>query len=209
VIPPRTQGKADIDPYKNDGQLRNMEPTTIPGETKHPPIWTGILLLFGCFVALCALFSLIVTAGVAWQENREVHWPEASATIQQCSVERASNRSGSNIIDCRIGYVVDGETLKSRVDSMSWPAPEKVVWEFHPGKAQETFNNMQGWVEAHPPGTTIAVRYDPASHAKAALVTTDMPLGGVRTTRNIQTTVGAAALSAALLIIAIFLRRCW
>ena len=26
------------------------------GEAKRPPIWTGILLLFGCFIALCALF---------------------------------------------------------------------------------------------------------------------------------------------------------
>ncbi|MGA7930145.1 MAG: DUF3592 domain-containing protein [Candidatus Sulfotelmatobacter sp.] len=184
-----------------------MEPTTIPGETKRPPIWTFILLFFGCFAALCALFSLIVTAGVAWQEYREVRWPEATATIQRCRVERASNRSGSNIIDCRIGYVVDGETLKSHVNSTSWPAPEKVVWEFHPGQAQEMFDTMQGWVEAHPPGTTIAVRYDPASHAKAVLVTTDMPLGGSRTPRNVRTTEGAAALCAAMLIIAILARR--
>jgi hypothetical protein len=184
-----------------------MEPTTIPGETKRPPIWTGYLLLFGCFVALCALFSLIVTAGVAWQEYRETHWPAATATIRQCRVERASRRSTSNIIDCRIRYVVGNETVMSSIRSGSWPAPEKTIWEFHPGQAQETFDKMQGWVEAHPPGTTIAVRYDPASHAKAALVTTDMPLGGARTPGNVQTTEGAAALSAALLIIATLARR--
>jgi hypothetical protein len=184
-----------------------MEPTTIPDETKRPPIWTGILLLFGCFVALCALFSLIVTAGVAWQEYRETHWPEATATIRQCRVERTSRRSGSNIIYCRIGYLVGNETVMSSVNSASWPAPEKMIWESHPGQAQEMFDTMQGWVEAHPPGTTIAVRYDPASHAKAALVTIDMPLGGPRTPGNVRTTEGAAALSAALLIMAILARR--
>jgi len=188
-------------------QLLAMEPTTIPGETKRPPRWTGTLLLFGCFVALCALFSLVVTAGVAWQEYREAHWPEATATIRQCSVERASNRSSSNIIECRIDYIVGGETLKSRVRSMSWPASEKVFWEFHPGQAQDMFDKMQDWVGAHPPGTPIAVHYDPASHAKAALVTTDMPLGGPQTPRNVKTTEGVAAFCAVLLMIAILARR--
>jgi hypothetical protein len=184
-----------------------MEPTTISGESKRPPIWTGILVLFGCFVALCALFSLIVTAGVAWQEYRETHWPEATATIRQCRVERTSNRSGSNIIDCQIGYLVANETVMSSVNSANWPAPEKVVWEFHPGQAQETFNKMQEWVKAHPPGMSIVVHYDPTNQTKAALVMTDMPLGGARTPRNVLTTEGAAAISAALLIIAIFVRR--
>jgi hypothetical protein len=95
----------------------------------------------------------------------------------------------------------------SSVNSASRPAPEKMIWESHPGQAQEMFDTMQGWVEAHPPGTTIAVRYDPTSHAKAALVTIDMPLGGPRTPENVRTTEGAAALSAALLIIAILARR--
>ncbi|MGA3091154.1 MAG: DUF3592 domain-containing protein [Terriglobales bacterium] len=179
----------------------------MPSETKRPPRWTGILQLCGCFAALCSLFSLIVTAGVAWQEYSETHWPEATATIRQCYVERASRHSTSNIIDCRIVYPVGNETVMSSVRSGSWPAPEKVIWEFHPGQAQAMSDKMQGWVEAHPQGTTIAVRYNPASHAKAALVTTDMPIGGARTPGNVQTTESAAALSAALLIIAAFARR--
>ncbi len=47
------------------------------------------------------------------------------------------------------------------------------------------------------------MHYDPASHAKAALVTADMLLGGPQTPRNVKTTEGVAALCAVLLMIAI------
>jgi hypothetical protein len=189
------------------GQHFNMETATTPGETRRHPRWAGIILLFGCFVALCALFALVVTAGVAWQEHRETQWPEATATIQQCSVERASSRSSANIIECRVRYVVGDKAVLSRVHSMSSPSPEKVFWEFPRGKTQEMFEKMQDWVEAHPPGTTIALRYHPDRHAKTALVATDMPLGGPQTPTNIKTTEGVAGLSAVLLVIGTLARR--
>ncbi len=63
--------------------------------------------------------------------------------------ERATVRVPTSL--SRIDYIVGGETLKSHVRSMSWPAPEKVFWEFHPGQAQDMFDKMQDWVGAHPP----------------------------------------------------------
>jgi hypothetical protein len=45
---------------------------------------------------------------------------------------------------------------------------------------------MQEWVDEHPPGTPIAVHYDPANHKKAVLLATDMPLGGRRTPANLR-----------------------
>ena len=101
--------------------------TKTPGETKRPSKWTGILMAFGFFVALCAVFSLVVTAGVAWQEYCERHWPEAAATIQQCSLEEVAETPPSNLIDCqidcKISYVVGDRTVMSRVRSMTAPAP--------------------------------------------------------------------------------------
>jgi hypothetical protein len=73
----------------------------------------------------------------------------------------------SNILDRRIAYLVGGgDRLKSRVQSMSWGAPEKVVWEFHPGHAQQMCNEMHDWVEAHPPGRSMVVHYNPTNKAK-------------------------------------------
>jgi hypothetical protein len=48
------------------------------------------------------------------------------------------------------------------------------------------FELVQQWVDEHPPGTPIAVHYDPADHKKAVLVATDMPLGGPRTPDNLK-----------------------
>jgi hypothetical protein len=184
-----------------------MQGTSQRTETKRPPLWTGLLLLFGWFAALCSIFSLVVTAGVAWQEHSEAQWPEATASVQQCSVESAGQRSGSNILVCRISYRVGDETINSHVHSMSSRVPEKVLWEFHRGQAQVTFNQMQDWVDAHPAGTLIAIHYNPSDQAKAALVTTDMPLGGPQTSKNIKLTEYVAATGAALLAIGTILRH--
>ena len=136
-----------------------------------------ILRVFGFFVffvASCALFLLVVTAGVAWQEYCERHWPQTTATIQRCSLEEVAETPPSNLIDsridCQIAYVVGARTVMSRVRSVTAPAPEKVIWEFHSGQAKGILSKMQEWVQAHPPGSAIVVHYDPANHARAALV---------------------------------------
>ena len=186
--------------------------TKTPGETKRPSKWVGILFGFSVFfAALCALFLLVVTAGVAWQEYCERHWPEATATIQQCSLEEVAETPPSNLIDsqidCQIAYVVGDRTVMSRVRSMTAPAPEKVIGELHSGGAKGILNKMQDWVKAHPPGSAIAIHYDPANHARAALVATDMPNGGPQSPKNVRFTELALAFSAALLMIATLTRR--
>jgi hypothetical protein len=61
---------------------------------------------------------------------------------------------------------------------------------------------MEDWVEEHAEGTRLVVHYDPANHRKAALVTTDMPLGGPRTPNNLKLLEYFAAASVVLLTIA-------
>ncbi len=166
---------------------------------------------FVFFVALCSLFSLVVTAGVAWQEYCERHWPQATATIQRCSLEEVAETPPSNLIDCQIDcqieYVVGDRTVLSRVRSMTAPALEKVIWEFHSGEAKGILSKMQDWVKAHPPGSAIVVHYDPTNHARAALVATDMPNGGPQSPKNVRFTELALVFSAALLMIATLTRR--
>jgi hypothetical protein len=61
---------------------------------------------------------------------------------------------------------------------------------------------MQDWVDEHPPGTSIAVHYNPADPEKAILTVTDMPLGGLRTPSNVRLLGFTATICALLLGIA-------
>lgn len=172
-----------------------------------PPLWIGILLLLGGFAGLCTIFSILVTAAIAWQEHRESLWPQITANVQQCSLNKVGSRSRSYGIECRISYVVNGKTIGSYVRSMSSPDPDAIIWEPHTGKALETYNQMQDWVDAHTAGTPIAVHYNPFNPTKAALVATDMPLGGPQTQRNISLTEFVATICVVLLGIGIIARH--
>jgi hypothetical protein len=182
-------------------------PAKLTGETPPPPRWIGILFLLGCFAGLCALFLLLVTAGVAWQEQRQKQWPEATATIQECGLEVVGRRQPSYIIVCRVLYRANGRALVSKVHSLSSPIPGNSLWES--AGIRETFDRMQDWVELHPAGKTMAVRYDPANPAKAVLTETDMPRGGPQTAGNLRLLEGVAGLTAVLLAIAVLARRLW
>ncbi len=168
--------------------------------------WVDSIFLFGCFLALCTLFSVVVTLGVALQEHLQAGWPETTATIRTCSVERVGSRSTANVIDCRISYLSDGEPVVSTVRSTSSTAPERIIWEHPAGRAQQVFDAMLDWVNAHPRGSTLSVHYDPSNPRKAALVMTDMPLGGPQTEKNVRFTVDLAAVTAAFLAIGAFAR---
>jgi Protein of unknown function (DUF3592) len=175
--------------------------------TRRFPLWISALLLAGSFIGLCTLFSLVVTIAVAWQEHRHAHWPETAASIRQCSVESRGEQSAYYVIDCQIDYTVNHQLVTSHVLSQSLSAPEKIIWELHPGRTQRMFGEMQEWVQAHPPGTLIEVHYDPSNDGKAALVTTDMPLGGPQTEKNVKFTAALAAVCVALLAVGAIARR--
>jgi hypothetical protein len=68
------------------------------------------------------------------------------------------------------------------------------------------FDKLQEWVDEHPEGTPIVVHYDPANLKKAVLVTSDMPLGGPDTPKNLKL-LEFFAVSTVLLLIA--MRIAW
>lgn len=179
--------------------------TTKRGTTSRT-MWRGVLVLMGCFAALCAIFAFVVTALEAWQEHAQAQWPEVTARIQKCVVsvsrksgQRASeNQGGYYYIACRITYLIGAEEIGTRVLSSSAPAPN-VLKRNNPWAIVD---ELQSWVEEHPQGTLIAVHYDPTNHRKAALVRTDMPMGGPRTPSNMKLLGFFAAASAVLLSIA-------
>jgi hypothetical protein len=155
-------------------------------------------MLAACFAGLCTVFAVVVTAAEAWHEHLQAQWPEVTARVQRCAVDyyRESAGGGSNgyFISCRVTYSVEAEastaTIRSRrVLSPAWPDPSANI------------DRLHDWVDAHPPGTPIAVHYNPARRENVVLVRTDMPFGGPQTPNNLKVLGGAAGICAALLAI--------
>jgi len=144
-------------------------------------VWLALTGL-GLFAGLCSIFVLVVTAAQGWQEHAQAQWPQATALVQRCGLDIYTHKPEDYWVDCRISYLVGGEEIVTKVHSRSTPSPRRVISQ-HPAMQ---FELVQQWVDEHPPGTPIAVHYDPADHKKAVLVATDMPLGGPRTPDNLK-----------------------
>jgi len=143
---------------------------------------------------LCTLLALVVTALEAWREHAQARWPEVTAQIRECTADQYPAHPEDYLIECSIEYPVGADIVHSKVRSRTTPAPSRVIWAY----PADTFDRMQQWVDAHPAGTPLTVHYDPADSTRAALLSTDMPLGGPRTPGNLRLLGGAAAVFAAL-----------
>ncbi|MFZ0881798.1 MAG: DUF3592 domain-containing protein [Candidatus Acidiferrales bacterium] len=136
-----------------------------------------LVLLFG----LCTVFALVVTVAEAIQEHLQAQWPVVTARVDDCDMTRSSTRQRQMFyIRCRLSYTIGAEQHAAKIYSSSVPSRE--VWQYPPNQIAPYVD----WVNNHPQGTPIVVRYDPANHAKIALVTTDMPRGGPHTPQNVK-----------------------
>lgn len=123
-----------------------------------------------------------MTVYEAWQEHAQAEWPETTATVDRCYLHQTSTRSRNRYyIDCRLSYAVGTEEIAAHVYSA--PAPSREVWQYPPNQ----IGPLEDWVDRHPPGTEMTVRYDPARHNKIVLVATDMPrAAGPHTASNLK-----------------------
>jgi hypothetical protein len=167
------------------------------GVRKIQLVWLAVAGL-GLFAGLCSIFVLVVTVALGWQEHAQAQWPQATALVQTCGLDIYTHKPESYWIDCRISYRVGAEQIVTKVHSRSTPAPRRVIAQY----PAMQFGLMQEWVDKHPPGTPIAVHYDPLNPSKAALVATDMPLGGPSTPGNLKLLKVTAGTCALLLAIA-------
>jgi len=122
-----------------------------------------------------------------------------TAYVGKCGLQQASavKRQPYYRIRCYLNYSVNAEQLGTNVDSSSVPSRE--VWQYPPNQIAP----LEQWVNEHPSGTPIVVRYDPANHGKIMLVSTYMPpLGGPRTPGNLKLLAICAASFLTLLTIA-------
>ena len=169
--------------------------------TNHRVLWRGVAALLGLFAGLCTLFALVVTAGEAWQEQAQAHWPETTARVERCYLhESSTGRRNQYYIDCRLSYAVGTEEIAAHVYSAH--VPSRDVPQYPPNQ----IGPLEDWLDKHPPGTPMTVRYDPAKHSKMVLVATDMPRAGGPHTANDLKLLGFFAASSILLL---SLARVW
>jgi hypothetical protein len=142
-------------------------------------MYVGLAVLV-VFSGLCTIFASVVTAAQAWQEHAQARWPEVTARVDTCGLDQTSSGPRTYYIHCRLSYAVGAEQNAANVYSTNVPPAE--VWQYPPNQIAP----FAEWVEAHPQGTPIVVRYDPANHKKVVLVATDMPRGGPRTPSNMK-----------------------
>jgi hypothetical protein len=137
----------------------------------------ALVLLFG----LCTMFALVVTLAQAWQEHLQARWPEVTARVDECGLDRTSSgRRDKFYIRCRLSYAVGAEQHAANIYSIN--APSREIWQYPPNQIAP----LEEWVNNHPQGTPIFVHYNPANRKKIALVETDMPRGGPRTPNNVK-----------------------
>jgi len=159
-------------------------------------LWAVLVVLIA-FSGLCSIFALVVTAAQAWQERAQARWPQVTAHVDNCAMRQSSTRRREMYyIRCRLSYVVDDEAYVATIYSSS--APSRNVAQYPPNQ----IGPFEDWVNAHPPGTPIAVRYDPARHTKVILATDYMPRGGPQTPNNLKLLGAFAGSFLVLLIIA-------
>jgi hypothetical protein len=149
-------------------------------EQKGPLMWAGLIVLV-LFLGLCTVFASVVTVAQAWQEHLQARWPEVTARVDECGLQQTSSgRREKFHIRCRLKYAVGAEQYATNIYSRNVPSPE--IWQYPPNQIAP----FEEWVNNHPPGKSIVVRYDPANHKKVVLVATDMPGGGPRTPSNVK-----------------------
>ena len=141
------------------------------------------LLIFAVLAllsAMCTLFALVVTAAQAWQEHAQKSWPVVTATIDQCGTTRSSTNGRHRLaIDCTLHYSAGTEINSVRMFSPYFPAPELPQYPANQGAP------YYDWIDRHPPGTPIAIRYNPAKHSKFVVDSDFYPRGGPHTHTNL------------------------
>jgi hypothetical protein len=158
-----------------------MPPDTTPEVSRARGLLFVCLVVLALLTGACTIFALVVTAAQAWQEHAEKSWPEVTAHVDTCRFERNSTRGRHKLyIACRFTYEVGAEQNAISIYSTCFPAPEVAAY---PPNQQKPFED---WLDAHPPGTPIALRYDPANHKKAVISADFMPRGGPHTQNNIK-----------------------
>jgi len=144
--------------------------------TETPPkgslLWL-VLIVMVIFSGLCTIFVSVVTAALAWQEHAQERWPQVTARVDSCELDQWSGGTRESYrILCRLSYAVGAEQNVTNLYS-GHVSPKRI-------------GPLADWMDEHPPGTPIVVRYDPGHPTKAVPVANGMLLGGPHTSNNVK-----------------------
>jgi hypothetical protein len=169
-------------------------------ETTPKPRWLRIVLgILVLSTGLSTIFIGLVTAWQAWEEHVQDRWPEVRAHVDACDLQQTSSGDPWYYIRCHLSYTVGSEQNVTSISSMNAPARE--AWQYPPNQIEP----FEKWLDGHPPGTPILVRYDPARHTR--VVTTDRLVGGPHTQGNVRLLEICAGSFVILLTILLITRR--
>lgn len=153
--------------------------------TGKPSLFIGLLRF--ALIALTALTGLgtifvgVVTAVQAWQVHAQTEWPTATAYVDKCAmVHSSTGRRLSLHIRCRLHVDLGREQPVAYLYSINVPPPE--VWQSPPNQMAP----FADWVNRHPAGTPIEVRYNPNHHTSVVQVTDPIPRTGPHTPDNLK-----------------------
>jgi hypothetical protein len=147
-----------------------MEASVPTGRRTRPSSVQNSIGLLGAFAGLCTLFALIVSVADGVRETTQKSWPQATATIENCSVEPhvPLRRHGAVWqIQCRIHYRADSDEIEASIGSRNTTSGSG-------GDAE----GMRRWVARHRSGSQLVVHYNPGDHKEAVLPPLTCPTRG-------------------------------
>lgn len=131
-----------------------------------------VSITLGLLFGLCTIFALVTTVAQALQERAQSQWPMVTARVDKCRMLQNSAGPKKFYIRCYFSYAVGAEQNVATVYSIyAYPSANGPFAE---------------WVDEHPQGTPIFLRYNPADHAKVVEIAPLMPGGGPHTPKNIK-----------------------
>lgn len=167
---------------------------------ENPATWRRFLFqasaIFAALAGLCTVFTVIATLANAWQERAQAAWPQVTASVINCEMAETSSSSRRYNIRCRLKFNADSQQIRATICSLDVPPANAA--QYPPNQIAPYID----WVNAHPSGTPLVVRYDPAQPSKIVLAGDYMPMGGPQTPNDIKLIAACAVSFLALILIA-------
>jgi Protein of unknown function (DUF3592) len=149
---------------------------------------TSYLAIFQVIFVLCALAMIAKTLIDTYREKQHAKWPGAVGTIMPPGVRIVPARNHDEwYIELPMSYSVGGHRLAAGVRSQGG-----ALWEELP---------MRRWAAAHPPGTSLPIRYDPEQPSHIVVAAGAMPDSEPQSPGDLKVTLLFMALAAICMVI--------
>lgn len=166
----------------------------------NPASWRRLVFqasaVLAALAGLCTILASVATIMNARQEHAQAAWSQVTATIDNCKMAETSSASKRYNIRCRLEFMADSQQVRATVYSIDVPPADAAQY------PRNQIAPFIDWVNAHPPGTPLVVRYNPVQTSKVVLAGDYMPMGGPQTPNDIKLIEACAGSFLVLLLIA-------